>query len=414
MRRLSVVIVSGICVLAWAAAGPEAARQATNAASAPSAAAQPQQTLDKYCVSCHNSRTTGSATAGGVVLDTADLTHVGSRPELWEKVVRKLRTGAMPPDGMPRPEQAAHNALVGFLESALDRAAAAAPNPGRPAIHRLNRAEYANAIRDLLDMTVDPSALLPPDDSGGGFDNNADMLGISPALLERYVASAARISALAVGSPKITASSMTYRVRGDASQTIEQEGMPLGTRGGVLGVHRFPLDGEYVIKVKLLETNLGSIRGLEHQQNLEIAVDGRRVLLAPVGGPEDYVESSKNATNVVNSLDTRLQVRVHVDAGERLVTAAFVQKASALGPTRLQPFQRSTVIATDHIGLAHVENMTVSGPFGSTSSGDTPSRRRIFTCRPASARDQTTCATRIILTARERARLEPPTPRPNL
>jgi hypothetical protein len=374
-----------ICALTGVLAAQQRVPSAgTTAASSSLVVAAPPkelgEALDKYCSGCHNSRAKSAATANGVILDGSTLADAAGHPEIWEKVVKKLRLGAMPPDGMPRPDATAQTALVTWLEQTLDRAALQSPNPGRPAIHRLNRAEYANAIRDLLALDVDTSTLLPPDDSASGFDNNADILGVSPALLERYVSAAARISALAVGSPKISASSSTYRVRGDASQTMHQEGLPLGTRGGVLGVHTFPLDGEYVIKVKLLETNLGSIRGLEHRHDLEITVDGERVLLAPVGGPEDYTESSKNATNVVNSLEKRLQVRVKVKAGQRPVTAAFLQTSATLGGTRLQPFDRSTVIATDHLGLPHVENMVVSGPFNPTGPGDTPSRRKIFTC----------------------------------
>src|SRR6185295_15128138 len=226
-------------------------------------------TVDRYCVTCHNSRATTSATASGVVLDRADLNHVADEPALWEKVVRKLRTGSMPPEGQPRPDRATHEALVGFIESRLDRAAIDHPNPGRSSVHRLNRAEYANAI--------------------------GDMLSPSPALLESYLSAAAKISALAVGSPKITASSETYKVRGDMSQTEHLEGMPLGTRGGVSARHTFPLDGEYVIKVKLVETNLGTIRGLQFENQLEITVDGVRALLAPVGGEKDYMMSGNNA-----------------------------------------------------------------------------------------------------------------------
>ena len=237
------------------------------------------------------------------------------------------------------------------------------PNPGRSSVHRLNRAEYANAIRDLLALEVDAAALLPPDDSADGFDNIADVLSLSPALLESYLSAAAKISALAVGSPKITASSETYKVRGDMSQTEHLEGMPLGTRGGVSARHTFPLDGEYVIRVKLVETNLGTIRGLQDENQLEIAVGGQRVLLAPVGGYDDYMESGNNATNIVNALYTRLQARVAVRAGQRLVTAAFLQPSSSLGPIRLQTFLYSTIVATDHLGLPHIEYMTVSGPF---------------------------------------------------
>jgi hypothetical protein len=352
--------------------------------------------IDMYCVACHNERNKTSATSSGVLLDKVDLTRLAEHGEMWEKVVKKLRAGAMPPAGLPRPDAATHDALVTWLETRLDRAAAERPNPGRPAPHRLNRAEYANAVRDLLALEVDAASLLPPDDSADGFDNNADILGVSPALLERYLSAAAKISALAVGSPSIVPGSETYRIRGDASQIEQNDDLPFGTRGGLMATHTFPLDGEYLIKVKLLEINLGSIRGLEYEHQLEVTVDGERVLLAPVGGAEDYVNSSLNATNVVNSLDQRLQIRVKVKAGQRQVGAAFLKKPSSLGGNRLQSFQRSTLIATDHTGLPHVEHVTVSGPYTVTGVSETPSRQRIFSCRPANAAQEKPCATRIV------------------
>jgi hypothetical protein len=365
--------------------------------------------IDRYCAGCHNSRVSTPATASGVVFDRADLDHIADDPALWEKVVRKLRTGGMPPEGSPRPDKATNDALAGFIESRLDRAATDRPNPGRPLIHRLNRAEYANAIRDLLALEVDAAALLPADDSVDGFDNIADALSLSPALLERYLAAAAKISALAVGSPKITASSETYKVRGDVSQTRHLEGLPLGTRGGVAALHTFPLDGEYVIKVKLVETNLGTIRGLQFENQLEIAVDGEQALLAPVGGPADYIESGNNATDAVITLNQRLQARVKVRAGQKTVTAAFVEPSPTLGPIRLQDFLRSTIVATDHLGLPHIEYMTVSGPFNASGSGDTPSRERVFVCRPASPAEEKACATTILSKLARRAYRRPVT-----
>jgi hypothetical protein len=370
-------------------------------------AASVRATVDRYCVTCHNSKATTAATATGVVLDRADVNHMADDPALWEKVVRKLRTNGMPPEGAPRPDRAAHDALVGFIESRLDRAAAERPNPGRSSVHRLNRAEYANAIRDLLALEIDTAALLPPDDSADGFDNIADVLSLSPALLERYLSVAAKVSALAVGSPKITPSSETYKVRGDLSQNEHLEGLPLGTRGGVSALHTFPLDGEYVIRVKLVETNLGTIRGLQDENQLEIGVGGERVLLTPVGGPEDYMMSSVNATDAVNALQTRLQARVAVPAGQRLVTAAFLEPASSLGPIRLQGFGYSTIVATDHFGLPHIEYMTVSGPFNAAGAGDTPSRQRIFTCRPVRPAEERGCATKILSTLARRAYRRP-------
>jgi hypothetical protein len=276
-------------------------------------------------------------------------------------------------------------------------------------VHRLNRAEYANAVRDLLAVDVDAAALLPPDDSAQGFDNIADLLGMSPALLESYLTAAGKISALAVGDPAIGPTQETFRVRGDASQTAHVEGLGLGTRGGVLARTTLPLDGEYVIKVKLLQTNLGSVRGLEYPEQLEITVDGERVHLAPIGGTADYSALPENATDVATDLDARLQVRVSAKAGPRAIGAAFLQKSSAEGGNRLQSFLRSTLIATDHLGLPHVENMTVTGPFKATGPGDTPSRRRIFSCRPSGASDESSCARTIITTLSRRAFRRQPT-----
>ncbi len=410
--KLSVLMVA--VWMAAVATSVSTAPQSAAPASQPPAPTRPnagspnhQQVVTKYCAGCHNQRATTSATATGVVLDNADLTHIGDGAAMWEKVIKKLRAGAMPPAGMPRPDDATMNSLVSFLETTLDRRATEHPNPGRHLPHRLNRAEYENAIRDLLALDVDASTLLPPDDSVDGFDNNADSLGVSPSLLERYLSAAAKISAVAVGDPSISASSETYRIRGDASQTGQNDDLPPGTRGGLMALHTFPLDGEYLIKVKLLEINLGSIRGLEYENQLEVTVDGERVLLAPVGGPEDYTQSSLNATNVVNSLAERLQVRVKVKAGQRQVGAAFLQKPASQGGNRLQPFLRSTLIATDHTGLPHVENFTVSGPFNPTGVSDTPTRRRLFTCTPAKPQDERACAEKIVSTLARRAYRRP-------
>ena len=288
----------------------------------------------------------------------------------------------MPPAGRPRPDAAAASALAAQLEGALDRAEAAHPDPGGPLLHRLNRAEYANAIRDLLALDVDAAALLPPDDSSAGFDNVADALGVSPALMERYLSAADQVSALAVGDPTILPASFTYHVRSDTSQSDHVDGLPIGTRGGLMARPTLPLDGEYVIKVKLLQTNLGSVRGLEYPQQLEISVDGARVHLVPMGGPADFAILPDNAEEIAEALDARLVVRVKAAAGPHNVAATFVQRTDAQGGHRLQPFLRSNVDATDHTGLPHIESVTITGPFGATASGDTPSRRKVFACGP--------------------------------
>ncbi|MEP7308547.1 MAG: DUF1592 domain-containing protein [Acidobacteriota bacterium] len=383
--------------------------QSSSVASAPTVRAS----LNKYCVSCHNPR----LKTGGLSLEAMDFENVARGAEVWEKVVRKVRSGAMPPQGVSRPDRLTADSMVAWLEAMLDRAAAAAPSPGRPLVHRLNRVEYANAVRDLLAVDVDAAALLPPDDSIQGFDNIADALGVSPSLLEAYLAGAAKISAVAVGDPSIGPTSQTFYVRGDASQTSHLEGLGLGTRGGLLVRQTFPLDGEYVFKVKLLQTNLGGVRGLEYEDQLEITVDGERVHLAPTGGVADYSASPDNATEVAMALDARLQARVKVTAGPRVVGASFLQKSSAEGGNRLQSFLRSTLIATDHTGLPHVESLTIAGPFNPTGPGATPSRARIFQCRPpadvksgAKNREEAACAKKIVETLARRAFRRPVTP----
>ena len=363
-------------------------------------AAKASAVLKQYCVTCHNDR-----------LKTADLSlnqlnpaKVQENPAAWEKVVRKLRTGTMPPPGSPRPDRAAYELTTSWLESELDRTAQS--NPGRPALRRLNRAEYGNAIRDLLDLQIDADALLPPDDAAFGFDNIGDLLDVSPALLERYLSAADRISALAVGDPATTPGSQTYRVRGDQSQDQHREGLPLGTVGGLMGRHNFPLSGEYEIRVTLLRTNLEAIRGLEHPHQLEITVDGERVLLETIGGEADPPRPGSTITERSDITDARLRVRVAVTAGPHDVAAAFVRKI-AEGTTRLRPFVRSNSDTYESTGRPHVETFTVLGPFAPSGPGDTPSRRRIFVCQPETRNQEEPCARKILSTLAQRAYRRP-------
>jgi hypothetical protein len=336
--------------------------------------------LDQYCVGCHNEAERTSELS----LERIDFAHVGADAKVLERVVRKLRIRTMPPQGEPRPEAATYDAFVAWLERELDDAAA--PNPGRPALRRLNRAEYANAIRDLLALDVDVAQLLPPDDAAFGFDNIGDLLGVSPALLERYLGAADRVSALALGDPATATGAVTYATRGDQSQAQHLEGLPLGTVGGLGVDHYFPLDGEYELGVALLRTNLEAIRGLEHSHQLEIAVDGERVLLETIGGDLGPGEPGLTITQRSDAVDAKLKTRVFVAAGERRVTAAFVRKIGA-GTNRLRPFDRSNAGTYDSTGRPHVKTLTVTGPYDATGAGTTASRRRILTCTPSGAED---------------------------
>jgi hypothetical protein len=359
--------------------------------------------LQKYCVSCHNERTK----TAGLLLDKLDASDVASGAEQWEKVVRKVRVGMMPPPGAPRPDRDIRTALVSSLTQDLDRAAAVHPNPGRALIHRLNRTEYANVIRDLLALEVDTSSLLPPDDSAYGFDNIADALSVSPVLLERYLTAADRIASLAVGDPETGPYAQTFRIRQDASQDVHIEGLPIGTVGGILAKTTLPLDGEYRFTTKLFRTNLGVVRGLEYAHQLEYTVDGRRVHLSSLGGDEDFKASLKNNTKAGDDIEARAQFSIRLNAGPHVITAAFLDRTAAVNPLRLQPFIRSSNDTLDTVGHPHLDAFTLTGPFDATGPGDTPSRRRIFFCRPGSGAgttvDGAACAKRIISTIARRA-----------
>ena len=393
-----------MCALALASAltvAPRAAGPQTTSAQPAGGSAAPQAVLDRYCISCHNAR----ARTGGLILAGLDINAAADHADVWEKVIKKMRAGTMPPPGAPQPDEAARLALATHLETTIDAASATRPNPGRPALHRLNRAEYQNAIHDLLALDIDAAALLPPDDSSYGFDNVADVLGVSPVLLERYLAAAETISALAVGDPSLPPGDRTYRVRFDLTQTRHIEGLPLGTRGGTLIRETFPLNGEYLIKPKLWRTNVGFIRGLQYPHQVEVTLDGARVHLVTVGTPDDFATSLMGPHNAVTMIEARLQVRVPMTAGPHTIGVAFVQKTEAMPPTLLQPYQ-STLDPVDSEGVPQLEAVTISGPFAVSGHGDTPSRRRIFVCG-AAAPATTACAKQILQTLARRAYRRP-------
>jgi mono/diheme cytochrome c family protein len=398
MLRRAGVRASGATLaaaLAWtalqAAPAPQTATPPSPAAGAPDGYAVIQQ----YCLACHNDR----LKTAGMSLETVDFSNVGAHAELLEKATRKIKVGMMPPPGAPRPDADTRTKLVAWLESSLDRAASGSRDTGRHLIHRLNRTEYANAVRDLLAIDVDASSLLPPDDAAYGFDNIADALGVSPVLLERYLAAAGRVSALAVGDPQTAPEGQMFRIRQDASQDVHLDGMPLGTVGGIRASVALPLDGEYDFSIRLFRTNLGVVRGLEYAHQIEFTVDGIRVHVSPIGGEEDFRANLKNMTKAGDDVEARARVRVPLTAGPHVITAAFLDRGAAANPLRLQPFVRSSNDTLDTIGAPHLDTFTITGPFAPTGAGDTPSRRVIFTC----TRDDETCARQILSRLADRA-----------
>jgi hypothetical protein len=370
----------------------------------PAPALSQHQILEQYCSGCHNER----ARTAGLVLSNADLAHVADNAETWEKVVRKLRAGAMPPHGVPRPDRAVLDGLASWLETSLDDAARN-PNPGPAILRRLNRAEYAAAIRDMLALDVDVASLLPADDANHGFDNMADSLRVSPALLDGYLSASAKVSRAAVGDPAITPAFTTYRVRPDFGQDTYIEGLPLGTRGGLLVTHNFPLDGDYVFKPRLALNTSAKVRGLDFENTFLITVDGVKVHDAKVGGAadEDAAAVSPPASEV--EILKRLQVRVHVSAGPHVVGVTFLKKTSALTDGIMQPFLRSNFDTQEQRGLPIVDSVSIGGPFNATGSGDTPSRRQIFVCRPVKEADEIPCAKKILSGLLRRAYRRPVT-----
>jgi mono/diheme cytochrome c family protein len=369
----------------------------------PSAESGQRALLDRYCVTCHNEK----LRTAGLTLDTMELTRVGDSAHVWEKVVRKLRAGAMPPPGVPRPEKPSIDALTSWLESALDRAAASRPDPGRPTIHRLNRVEYTNAIRYFLALEVDGRALLPPDNAGYGFDNIADVLSVSPGLMERYLSAARNIGRLAVGDPTIRPVIETYKVSPVLVQEDQLgEDFPFGTRGGTAIRHNFPLDGEYVIKIRLQRTYAGGdIRGISEREQLDVRLDGVRIKLLVIGGEtkekrparEQRPSAAPYASEYARTADAGLEVRFAAKAGARLVTAAFVKKASA--PEGVRPAHYpvgSFSFAQDSAAPLSVESVQIGGPFDAAPSGDSPSRREIFVCRPTARHEEAACARQIL------------------
>ena len=374
-----------------------------------------REVVDRYCVACHNAR----QLTAGLALDNLDLGAVGDHPDVWEKVVRKLRGGLMPPAGRPRPDKQTYARFASWLEGALDAASAQAPNPGRPVVHRLNRVQYGNAVRDLLGIDADhAAALVPPNASTHGFDNVAAVLGVDPTLIERYLSAARKLSALAVGDPAVRPVPATYRAPIDLTQNDHLDGMPFGTRGGMRARHHFPVDGEYVISAKLGRNVHELIRGLNDGHTVEFSIDGKRVGLFPIGGlgagtgeRADYDSQRHGGYRTAD-----MEVRVPVTAGLREVVVTFLKTSAAQiedrpptlvgvplqGPALRQPFQKAYIHYFED-GLPYIIRIDIAGPRAVTGAGDTESRRRIFICHPERPADELSCAREITAALARRA-----------
>jgi hypothetical protein len=400
MRALRVgLVVLAAPLLLSAPEKMSAQGDATSAGRSPAISSQ-RQFLDRYCATCHNDR----LKTGGLSLDQVDVSKPGARPELWEKVVRKLHTGVMPPSNAPQPPQSDRLAMLTRLEASLDAAAAAQPNPGRTeTLRRLNRTEYQNAIRDLLALDIDAASLLPADESGHGFDN-VNVGDLSPTLLDRYISAASKVSRLAVGSTQSSLQSDTFLLPADLTQEDHLPGMPIGTRGGMSRSYAFAQDGEYVIQILLARDLANTVSGLREDRPHELLVLLDREVVATF-----TVQKPANGDDTL--LDKDLTARVPVRAGSHDIGVTFVKVGSSLIDTARQPTQSRFNDRRHPRTAPAISQVSVTGPYGPRGVDDTPSRRRLFVCRPAGndRAQEDRCAGTILSTLMRRAYRRPVT-----
>jgi mono/diheme cytochrome c family protein len=425
MSGCRLTLIAGVlCLLAPLAykvplrgAAPQTGNGGGQKAPAASAAA-PRAVLDQYCIACHNQ---GVNTAG-LALDALDLANAGSDAEVWEKVVRKMRTGAMPPAGMPRPDKTLAAGVVSWLETELDRAALERPNPGRPSLHRLNRAEYRNAIRDLLALDIDAASLLPADNAAYGFDNNADALSLSAALTERYLEAAARISQMALGRVRGSPAPETIFVPTDRNQGIRfSDDLPWGSRGGMAFRYYFPVDGEYEFEIRPKEGGAGGGYRVAAGDQIDVSVDDHLVWTKTLGpefgrrrrGENRELDEARDVDRDKMILQA-LRFRVPLKAGPHLVQAYLVAKTAAFVEDLFDPDLRREPYRAR--GLTDISSVTITMPSGTMPSVEaaaeeieSPSRRRLLACRPETAADEESCAQRIIEALARRAYRRPVT-----
>jgi mono/diheme cytochrome c family protein len=353
--------------------------------------------LARYCISCHS----GAEKSGGLALDVFGKKAIGKHPEVWERVVRKLRARQMPPVSQPRPDERSYEAISSLLESALDRAASAHPDPGRTdSFRRLTVTEYQNAVRDLLALDIDGASLLPREPASNRFDN-VTVGDLSPTLMDHYLSAAQKISRLAVGTPGRSPGGDTIRLPADRTQEEHVPGLPVGTRGGTLIPYTFPSTGEYEIAVRLSRDRNEEVEGLHEPHELVLLLDRDRVGLFTVRPPRGGEGHSQ--------LDQHLMQRVRVTAGRHQLGVAFLKKGSSLAVTKRQPYQARFNLHRHPRLSPAVFQVSITGPFGVRGPADTPSRRRIFICRPKNAGQEAECARRILSHLMRRAYRRPVT-----
>ena len=398
------LLTAGLCGLpSLQAADKQAAGAPGNAAQQ----AQPAGTvadrqwamLNKYCVECHNA----TDWAGGIAMDTMSPDSIESDVQTWEKVVSRTRGGLMPPPGEPRPPGAQLASFVSWMEGSIDKIALAKPDPGHVALHRLNRREYVNAVKYLLGLDLDPAALLPQDDYSDGFDTIANVLQVSPSFIDQYLSAARNVALLAVGNPTARPVGTPYQNEDGGKQLSHVEGLPLGTRGGMVVDHIFPVDGEYELNINDMAHALW-VEGMEFENTLVVLVDGVKVYETKIGGEADQKAIDQKGDPSVDAINKRLKnIRFQAKAGQHKLAVTFKQHTFAESDSRLQPL----LPGGGEERVLRVHSFEVRGPFTASGVSDAPSRKRIFTCYPQSAAEELPCARQIVSTIAHRAYRRP-------
>ena len=364
--------------------------------------------IDRYCDECHNITDSN----GNLAFDTLHLDAVGADAEVWEKAIRKLRGRLMPPPGKPQPKVSERQAFVNAMEEQLDRAAHLEPHSGSVVLHRLNGTEYANAIHEILGLEVDPAGLLPRDDKAAGFDNVADVLKVSPSFLEQYLSAARQLSMQAIGNPKARLQSTIYPGTPQASQYMHIEGLPLGTRGGLIIEHDFPADGEYEISINGL-VGAVFVWGVVDRNTLIVTLDDEKVFEASIGGDEDLDAVDIKQAPAIAEINGRFRnIRRQITAGRHTIGVTFLAKTAAESNEILHSFVPVTGMAVPVLGNSdgpRIDNVEIRGPLRVTGVSDTPSRRKIFICHPTTAAEELPCARQILANVAGQAFRRPPT-----